>query len=90
MVLKPGIQSADLRPMFPSKPNHPSNARFCALVEASGLTQAVALTIFNRGLSKPVTESTFKSWMKEPDSNLWAEIPGGYLERAEAVFGVQA
>lgn len=46
-----------------------NNERLRELVEASGLTQAVVLTVFNRGLGPAAySESAWKAFFVRPDS----------------------
>lgn len=52
-----------------------NNERLRDLVEASGLTQAVALTIFNRGLGPAAySESTWKAFFVRPDSSCFRPV----------------
>ncbi|TDP78177.1 hypothetical protein EV672_1264 [Aquabacterium commune] len=69
-----------------TKTNHPNNSRLRELIESAGLTQAAALTIFNRGQAKPITESGFKAWLAAPDSVRWRELSDAYAAHAEKVF----
>ena len=66
--------------------NHSNNIRLRELVESTGLTQAVALTLFNRGQVRPITESGFKAWLAAPESVRWRELSDAYLDHAEKVF----
>ena len=66
--------------------NHPNNVRLRELIEGSGFTQAVALTLFNRGQVRPITESGFKAWLAARDSVRWRELSDAYLAHAEKVF----
>lgn len=69
-----------------STENHPNNTRLRELIESAGLTQAVALTLFNRGQVRPITESGWKAWLAAPDSVRWRELSDAYLAHAEKVF----
>lgn len=65
-----------------------SNAEFKDMVSASAFSIAVALTIFNRGLVKPATESQFKAWLSGPGSDQSGQkIPAERLDHARSVFG---
>ncbi len=66
--------------------NHQNNARLRELIESAGLTQAAALTLFNRGQVRPITESGFKAWLADPASVRWRELSDAYLQHAEKVF----
>lgn len=72
--------------MTTSTKNHPNNIRLRELVESTGFSQAVALTIFNRGQVRPISESGFKAWLAAPDSTRWRELSDAYLVHAEKVF----
>lgn len=69
-----------------STKNHPNNARLRELVDRSGLTQPVILTLFNRGQVRAITESGFKAWLADPDAVRWRELSNEYLQHAEKVF----
>jgi hypothetical protein len=69
-----------------STKNHRNNIKLRALIESAGLTQAAALTLFNRGQVRPITESGFKAWLAAPDSARWRELSDAYIEHAEKVF----
>lgn len=66
--------------------NHPNNARLRELIERAGITQAVALTLFNRGQVRPITESGWKAWLAAPGSVRWRELSDAYLAHAEKAF----
>lgn len=64
-----------------------NNERLRELVEASGLTQAVALTIFNRGLGPAAySVSTWKAFLVKPDSPRFRALKDDLLEHAEKQF----
>lgn len=69
-----------------STANHPNNVRLRQLIEDARLTQAAALTLFNRGQARPITESGFKAWLAAPDSTRWRELSDAYVEHAEKVY----
>ncbi|WP_218511094.1 hypothetical protein [Variovorax sp. dw_308] len=65
-----------------------NNERLRALVEASGLTQAVALTVFNRGLGPAAySESAWKAFLVSPDSSRFRPLKDELLAHAEKQFG---
>ena len=66
--------------------NHPNNARLRELLDASELTMATAMTLFNRGRADPITESVLKSWLAAAESPKWVQVPDDQLAHAEAVF----
>ena len=70
--------------------NHPNNARLRELIEAAGLTQAVAMTLFNRGRSAPATETVFKSWLADVAGGRWQALSDADREHAEQAFGMPA
>lgn len=64
-----------------------NNDRLRELVEQSGLTQAVALTVFNRGLGPAAySESTFKAFLAKPESPRFRPLKDDLLEHAEKQF----
>lgn len=64
-----------------------NNERLRKLVEASGLTQAVALTIFNRGLGPAAySESTWKAFFVRSDSSRFRPLKDELLAHAEKEF----
>jgi hypothetical protein len=67
--------------------NHPNNIRLRELIETAGLTQAAALTLFNRGQARPLTDSGWKAWLADRESVRWRELSDPYREHAEKVFG---
>jgi hypothetical protein len=67
--------------------NHQNNERLRELIETAGLTQAAALTLFNRGQVRPISLSGWKAWLAEPNAERWRELSDAYLAHAEKVFG---
>lgn len=67
-----------------------TNAQLRELVAQSGLQPAVAMTIFNRGLvaSSPCTESLWKAYLAEPDSDRFVVLPETHLVHALAQFSL--
>jgi hypothetical protein len=65
-----------------------NNERLRVLVEATGLSQHVALTIFNRGLG-PAAYSldTWKAYLVNPDSKKFRPLKDELLQHAEKAFG---
>jgi hypothetical protein len=64
-----------------------NNARLQTLVRASGLTQAVALTIFNRGLGAAAcTDSTWRRYQASPDEARFLPLPDELLAHANQQF----
>ena len=64
-----------------------NNERLKELVEQSGLTQAVALTIFNRKIGpKPYSESAWKAFLSSPDSVRFRPLADELLAHAEKNF----
>jgi hypothetical protein len=64
-----------------------NNERLRKLVESSGLTQAVALTVFNRGLGPAAySESTWKAFFVRPDSPRFRPLKDELLAHAEKEF----
>lgn len=70
--------------------NHANNLRLCELLHQSGMTQAVAMTLFNRGRRHPVTESMFKAWMAPPDAPHWRALADDDLAWAQAALATKA
>lgn len=66
--------------------NHPNNVRLQEIIKSRRLSMAVALTIFNRSRTSPVTESALKSWLVEPGDSRWSVLSDGDLQHAEKVF----
>jgi hypothetical protein len=64
-----------------------NNERLRELVEASGLTQAVSLTIFNRGLGTGAySESAWKAYLSSPETTRFRRIGDDMLAHAEKQF----
>jgi hypothetical protein len=64
-----------------------NNERLRELVEASGLTQAVALTVFNRGLgARPYSESAWKAFLSSPETTRFRALSDDMLAHAEREF----
>ncbi len=66
--------------------NDPRNARLRQLLEDARLTQAEALTLFNRGMVKPISLSGWKAWLADRESDRWRVLHDDYLKHAEKVF----
>jgi len=67
--------------------NLSNNEKLRKLVEASGLTQAVALTVFNRGLGPAAySESTWKAFFVKPESPRFRPLKDELLVHAEKEF----
>ncbi len=65
-----------------------NNRRLCELVESAGLSEAVAITLFNRGRSRPVTHSEFRAWTAQPESPRWRALADDDLVHAERMLGL--
>lgn len=80
------------RPRYdPGMPQVSNNERLQELVAASGLSPAVALTIFNRGLGpKACTSSAWSAYLSEPSSPRYLELDADLLSHAEAQFAAAA
>jgi len=64
-----------------------NNERLRELVEATGLTQAVALTVFNRGLGPAAySESAWKAFFVNPDTTRFRPLKDELLTHAERQF----
>lgn len=73
--------------MNPSEVPVTNNERLRALIEAAGVTQAVALTIFNRGLGPAAySMDTFKAFLVRPDSAKFRVLKDELLAHAEKQF----
>jgi hypothetical protein len=70
--------------MYMNTKHKTNNERLRELVEASGLTHAVALTIFNRGLGPAAySESAWKAFFVRPDSPRFRPLKDELLAHAE-------
>jgi hypothetical protein len=68
-------------------PDHQNNDRLRALIEEAGVTQAVALTIFNRGLGAAAySMDTFKAFLVRADSAKFRPLKEELLAHAEKQF----
>jgi hypothetical protein len=64
-----------------------NNEQLRELVEASGLTQAVALTVFNRGLGvRPYSESAWKAFLADPTAVRFRPLSDDLLAHAVKQF----
>ena len=64
-----------------------NNERLRELVTSSGLTQPVALTIFNRGLGpRALKESTWKGYFCDPETSRHRTFNDDLLAHAEKMF----
>jgi hypothetical protein len=64
-----------------------NNERLRELVANAGLTQPVALTIFNRGLGPAAySESSWKAFFSSPDTTRFRALNDDLLAHAEKVF----
>lgn len=64
-----------------------NNERLRELVGASGLTQAVALTVFNRGMGqRPYSESAWKAFLSSPETTRFRALSDALLAHAEKQF----
>jgi hypothetical protein len=74
--------------MYMDTKQRTNNERLRELVEASGLTQAVSLTIFNRGLGTGAySESAWKAYLSSPETTRFRRIGDDMLAHAEKQFG---
>lgn len=65
-----------------------NNKRLRELVQEAGLPQAVALTIFNRGLGPAAySESSWKAFFSSPETTRFRPFSDELLAHAEKVFG---
>ncbi len=70
-----------------SQDSQTNNERLRQLVHEAGLTQATALTIFNRGLSVGAYSlSAWKAFLADPSSVRFRPLSDELLARAERVF----
>lgn len=68
--------------------NNATNERLAELVNGTGLTHAVALTLFNRGFGiRGIKESTWKGYFCKPGSTRHRGFSPELLAHAEKVFG---
>ena len=68
-------------------PDTSNNARLRELIEEAGITQAVALTIFNRGLGPAAySMDTFKAFLVNPSSAKFRPLKPELLAHAEKQF----
>ena len=66
-----------------------TNAQLRKLVKASGLPQAVAMTIFNRGLGAAACfESQWRGFLAEPDSERFQVLSAEQLKHAVTQFAL--
>ena len=64
-----------------------NNERLRELVQHSGLTQPVALTVFNRGMgARPYSESAWKAFLSNPETSRFRELSDELLAHAEKQF----
>lgn len=64
-----------------------NNGRLRELIEASGVSQPVALTIFNRGLGVAgYSLNTWKAFLVSPDSKKFRPLKDDLLAHAEKSF----
>ncbi len=64
-----------------------TNERLRELIESTGLTQAVALTIFNRGLGPAAySESSWKAFFANPETTRFRPFKQELLDHAEKAF----
>lgn len=65
-----------------------NNERLRELVSGAGLTQSVALTLFNRGLGPAAySESSWKAFFSNPDTTRFRPLSDDLLAHAEKIFG---
>ena len=65
-----------------------NNDRLRALVEGSALSQAAALTLFNRGFGiRGIKESSWKAYFCASDTTRFRGFSDELLAHAEKVFG---
>lgn len=65
-----------------------NNQRLRELIEGAGVSQAVALTLFNRGLGPAAySESAWKSFLSSPTTTRYRALGDELLAHAEKVFG---
>ena len=68
-----------------------NNERLRALIFLSGLSPAVALTIFNRGLGvNACTSSAWAAYLSDPVTSHYRELDAELLHHAETQFAAVA
>jgi hypothetical protein len=70
---------------MPSDPDA-NNRQLRELVHQARLTPAVSLTLFNRGVTKPVSDTTWRAWLAEFGSERWQALPDDLLAHAQAAL----
>lgn len=66
-----------------------NNERLRELVEGAGLSQPVALTIFNRGLGvRGLKESTWKGYFCDPSTTRFRGFSDDLMAHAEKAFAL--
>jgi len=66
-----------------------NNERLRALVKSTGLSQPVALTLFNRGFGiRGIKESTWKGYFCDPTTTRFRGFSDELMCHAEKVFGL--
>lgn len=64
-----------------------NNERLRELVDSTGLSQVVALTLFNRGLGPAAySESSWKAFFASPETTHFRPLKDDLLAHAEQVF----
>lgn len=65
-----------------------NNERLAELVKGAGLSQAAALTLFNRGFGiRGIKESTWKGYFCDPKASRFRGFNDDLMAHAEKVFG---
>lgn len=73
--------------MFMNTRDNTNNERLRELVQEAGVTQAVALTIFNRGLGPAAySESSWKAFFSSSETTRFRPFSDDLLAHAEKVF----
>ena len=87
MVYMPSTTSA--KKALDKPRNTANNDRLRVLVEATGLSRAGSLALYNKGLHvlARCSDHSWKSYFSDPDSERWRHVRNEVLERAEKVFG---
>jgi predicted DNA-binding transcriptional regulator len=66
---------------------NPNNERLRELISKTGLTQAAALTLFNRGFGiRGIKESTWKGYFCDPSTTRFRGLNDELMAHAEKVF----